>query len=312
MADKGGDDVAFLLWVAFGELVNLTWPVTTLRMAHTLNPAEEAQLLQTIEMFEVIVSSQSDDTQSLEILKEAYTKLHREDDLIGTSKRIAQAYLQHGQLSSAILEYETILQLRPNDDDVRTALTQIEDKANSAVAQPPVDPSVLPSVSETTMLRRQGKTVVSAEIEDGRKSLEKVFVESKIIAKGDFDLCWQSVDIRIKPQDVAEPFILKLHEKGIYHLEKSLKLLSDKSRMAYLPLDRYDADIDLARGFPVEVCRRWCILPFDRMSKSVLVATANPFNQQAAKEMGEATTHRLLWYVASPVEIMGNLRKAFR
>jgi hypothetical protein len=46
----------------------------------------------------------------------------------------------------------------------------------------------------------------------------------------------------------------------------------------------------LARGFPAEVCRRWCVLPFDRMSKSILVATANPFNQQAAKELAEATT----------------------
>jgi hypothetical protein len=71
-------------------------------------------------------------------------------------------------------------------------------------------------------------------------------------------------------------------------------------------------DIDLARGFPADVCRRWCVLPFDRMSKSILVATANPFNQQAAKELAAATTHRLLWYVAAPGDLTFNLRKAFR
>jgi len=54
------------------------------------------------------------------------------------------------------------------------------------------------------------------------------------------------------------------------------------------------------------------VLPFDRMSKSILVATANPFNQQAAKELSAATTHRLLWYVAAPGDITFNLRKAFR
>lgn len=284
-------------------------------MAAKTNPAEDAQLLQTIEMFEVIVQSQPDDTQSLEILKEAYTKLGRENDLIGTSKRIAQAYLQHGQLSSAILEYETILQLRPNDEDVRTALRQIEEKANNAVVQQAVDPTVLPSVSETTRLRKEGGKILSAvpaDFDDGRKSLQKVFVESKIISAGDFDLCWHTPDLKVAPADVIEPFVQKLHDKNIYHLEKSLKLLSDKSRMAYLPLERYDADIDLARGFPAEICRRWCVLPFDRMSKSVLVATANPFNQQAAKDLAEATSHRLLWYVCSPTEITLNLRKAFR
>src|SRR2546425_10184385 len=100
-------------------------------MASTLNPSEEAQLAQTIEMFEVITQAEPHDYQSLEILKEAYTKLGREKEVIGTSKRIAQAYVQMGQLSSAILEYETILQRHPDDPDVQTALAQIETKANN-------------------------------------------------------------------------------------------------------------------------------------------------------------------------------------
>ena len=137
----------------------------------TLNPGEEAQLLQTIEMFEVIVQSQSGDTQSLEILKEAYSKLGREDDLINTSKRIAQAYLQQGQLSSAILEYETVLQRRPDDADVRTALRQIEEKASSAVVQPANDAVSLASVSETTQVRRKARTAASEDIDDGRKTM---------------------------------------------------------------------------------------------------------------------------------------------
>src|SRR3974390_3850282 len=97
----------------------------------TLTPAEEAQLAQTSEMFEVIPQSQRLDYQALEILKEAYLKLGRERDVIGTSKRIAQAYVQMGQLSSAILEYETVLQRYPNDPEVQEALKRIETKANN-------------------------------------------------------------------------------------------------------------------------------------------------------------------------------------
>ena len=265
-------------------------------------------------MFEVIVQSQPSDTQSLEILKEAYSKLGREDDVVHTSKRIAQAYLQQGQLSSAILEYETVLQRRPEDADVRAALKQIEDRASSAAVQSAAEVTALPSVTDTQMLRRKAKArTLSAEgVDDGRASLHKIYVDSKLITAGDFDLCWRSVDLAAPPSDVVEPFIQTLHEKGIYLIDKSLRLLSDKSRVAYLPLDRYDVDMDLSRGFPAEVCRRWCVLPFDRMSKAILVATANPFNQQAAKELGEATTHRLLWYVAPPNDLIANLRKAFR
>src|SRR5438552_10953470 len=105
-------------------------------MPSTLNPSEEAQLAQTIEMFEVITQSQPHDYQSLEILKEAYSKLGREKDVVGTSKRIAQAYVQMGQLSSAILEYETILQRFPDDPDVQAALLQIESKATKLAMEP--------------------------------------------------------------------------------------------------------------------------------------------------------------------------------
>src|SRR6266700_4184940 len=106
-------------------------------MVSTLSPGEEAQLGQTLEMFEVITQSQPHDYQSLEILKEAYSKLGREKDVIGTSKRIAEAYVQMGQLSSAILEYETILQRCPDDPDVQAALQRIESKATNFPAEQP-------------------------------------------------------------------------------------------------------------------------------------------------------------------------------
>src|SRR5713226_2113201 len=114
-------------------------------MPSTLNPGEEAQLAQTIEMFEVITQSQPQDYQSLEILKEAYSKLGREKDVVGTSKRIAQAYMQSGQLSSAILEYETILQRFPNDPDVQAALREIENKATNLASQPSINDMSAPA-----------------------------------------------------------------------------------------------------------------------------------------------------------------------
>jgi tetratricopeptide (TPR) repeat protein len=281
-------------------------------LAATLNPGEETQLLQTIEMFEVIVQSQPSDCQSLEILKEAYTKLGREADVIRTSKRIAEAYTQMGQLSSAILEYETVLQRRPNDEDVQTALRKIEDTANNASSQSLIEPAALAPLKETNTSRLKKKTREDGEVEDGQKTMRKIFVDGKIISAGDFDLCWHPADMSAPPQDVKEPFIQILHDKNILTIEKSLRLLTDKSRTGFLPLDRYEADMELLRGFPADVCRRWCVVPFDRMSKAVLVATANPFNQQAAKELSEATSLRLLWYLAMPSELITLCRKAFR
>lgn len=283
----------------------------------TTSTEDEAQLKQTIEMFEVIVQSQPNDCQSLEILKEAYKKLGRDQEVISTSKRIAQAYMQLGQLSSAILEFETVLQQAPNDADVQAALKSIQDTASDMSAQPidGFEPAALTPVNgakapETKAARPSA--AAAPEGTDGRDTMRKIFVDGKQISAGDFDLCWRTSDPATPVKDVIEPFILALSGRGVYPLERSLKLLTDKSRLGYLPLDKYDVDIDLTRGFPADVCRRWCVLPFDRMSKAMLVATANPFNQQAAKELAQATSYRLLWYLASPNDLIANLRKAFR
>src|SRR5437764_9019746 len=130
-------------------------------MASTLTPSEEAQLGQTIEMFEVITQSQPQDYQSLEILKEAYSKLSREADVISTSKRIAQAYVQMGQLSSAILEYETILQRFPDDPDVQTALKDIESKANNFPINGNGDVLSAARSGNTAIIRAPGRHVPS-------------------------------------------------------------------------------------------------------------------------------------------------------
>lgn len=285
-------------------------------MATTLSQGEETQLAQTIEMFEVITQSQPHDYQSLEILKEAYSKLGRQPDVINTSKRIAQAYVQMGQYSSAILEYETILQQLPNDPDVQSALKDIESKANNVTVEPHLGETTIVSKSaaapQTTANKAAAGKATSSEVEDGRKSMYKVFVDGKVVTAADFNLCWHKTDPTVPPNGVIEPFIQILADKGIQPVDKSIKLLTDKTRIAYLPLERYDIDIDLARGFPASTCQRWCVLPIDRMSKSVLVATANPFNQQAAKELAEATSNRLIWYLVQPAELIKYLRKTFR
>lgn len=280
----------------------------------TLSPEEEAQLQQTIEMFEVIVQSQPNDCQSLEILKEAYSKLGREPDVVNTSKRIAHAYMESGQLSSAILEFETVLQRCPDDADVQAALKQIEDRASNMGGQAGGVESAAMTVPPDGAkgAAKRDNASVNGGIDDGRKLMRKFFVDSKVISAGDFDLCWHNVDAMMSPTEAVPPFIQVLHEKGILQLDQSLKVLVEKSRTAYLPLEHYDVDIDLLRGFPMATCRRWCVVPFDRMSKAVLVATANPFNQQAAKEIAAATSHRLVWYLSPPSDLLANLRKAFR
>ena len=279
-------------------------------MAGTLTANEEAQLLQTIEMFEVITLSQPMDYQSLEILKEAYSKLGRESDVVSTSKRIAEAYVQLGQLSSAILEYESVLQRSPDDPDVKAALGELESKANSFGTGEQTE--FLEKASASAALKKAAEGTSFIEIEDGRQQMQKIFVEAKLLAANDFDLYWPTVSMNAKLNGPIEPFIQVLAERQVVPLDKSLKLLCEKARIAYLPIEKYDVDVDVVRTFPREACMRWCILPFDRMSKTTLIATANPFNKHALRDLENHCKGRVIWYLTSPAELIRTVKKLFR
>lgn len=279
----------------------------------SLTANEEAQLMSSIEMFEVIAQTDPKDHESLEILKEAYSKLGREKDVINTSKRIAQAYVQQGQLSSAIMEYESILQRFPNDAEVQAALAEIESKAiNFSAPLTVAETEFAAKEPEKPAKTKAGGKAVRAEVDDGRQAMHKIFVEGKMLSAGDFDLNWPAPNLNEPPEQTVEPFIQALVNKGLLPLETSLKLICDKSRLGFLALDKYDLDVELARRYPRDVCLRWCVLPFDSMSKSVLAATANPFNKQATRELEEAGATRVIWYICPPPDLLKAVKKVFR
>jgi len=101
-------------------------------LEHTPTPEEQAQILQTIEMFEVITRTQPDDYQSLEILKEAYTKLGRMEDTLRTARKLAEAYFNVGSYALAMQECEMLLGHDPNAPEVLAMLGDIESRLQAA------------------------------------------------------------------------------------------------------------------------------------------------------------------------------------
>jgi len=104
-------------------------------LEHTLSEEEHSQIVQTIEMFEVILQTQPDDYQSLEILKEAYAKVGRKDDSLKTSRRLAEAYFNSGSYTMAMQECEAILVKEPNAPEILAMLGDIEARLHSAGQQ---------------------------------------------------------------------------------------------------------------------------------------------------------------------------------
>src|SRR5258708_2728330 len=89
---------------------------------------EHEQLLQTIEMFEVITQANPQDCQSLEILKDAYLRVGKPQESLTVARKLADTYVELGQYSAAMLEYEGILQKAPDNPEVIAALSEVEER----------------------------------------------------------------------------------------------------------------------------------------------------------------------------------------
>jgi hypothetical protein len=98
----------------------------------TLSPEEQEQILQTIEMFEVIVQANPQDCQSMEILKDAYVRLGMKKEMVNITKRLARTFTELGQLSTAMLEYELIHKVQPEDVEVIALMGDLEEQMNKA------------------------------------------------------------------------------------------------------------------------------------------------------------------------------------
>lgn len=300
-------------------------------MPNKLTPEETQQLRDTIGMFEVICQSSANDIDSLQILKEAYSKLEQDDDIVGVSKRLAKAYMLSGQFTEAVLQYESILDLRPDDPDVRQALSEMV--GQTEVAPPPV-PQKRTGEADTAKLTKSGSaqgtaasgtqpTVTSASLapsvpsstgEDGINHMRKLLVvESKLIAGTDFNKFWKAAEAPANPTEVISSFVGLATDSGAPKPEDVLKAICTASKCCFLPIERYDVDTDTLRRFPKETCFRWCVLPFDTMAKSTyLVATTNPWNVLAERELLGANPGRVVWYIAHPVELKRLIAKFCR
>ena len=292
-------------------------------MATKISEEETSQILRTVEMFEAITESQPDDSQSLEILKEAYNKLDRQADSLRISRKLADAYVQLGQISQAILEYEGILKATvstsPDDSKTRAALVELESKLASLTA---LQPSGAAPSAEGSKLR----ATVSAAPTGPSPALPR-----HKPADGDAALAEMLVAEKVATPDMIQPLLQRLRTERTTALQKGQTLtlvqllvdeqaakledilvaLVNRSGLPYLPLSVYDVDHDTACLLPREVCFQHCIIPFDVISRSVLIATANPFDTAVREQVRTMVNYNPIWYVSSPGDITHALRHAY-
>jgi hypothetical protein len=303
-----------------------------------ISSEEQEQILQTIEMFEVIVQANPQDCQSMEILKDAYMRVGKKQQMLTIARKLADTHLSLAQYSSALLEYEGILQHEPDNPEIMAALGEVEEKlAKSGQARPipqttpsAIDLDFRSAVAETGTLMTTAQTQRSeaaragafnpADVDigasaDGNESLAKFLIQHRLAPE---EIVALSLDRVLKRNrelaagSVAASLVDEVVRRGDLDLELLLCGLIDRAKFAYIPLEYYDVDRQVVRMLPETLTLGRLIVPFDVISRTIMIATANPFDASAKEAVQQLLDYNIQWHLASPAAIIKVLGDTYR
>jgi hypothetical protein len=89
----------------------------------------------------------------------------------------------------------------------------------------------------------------------------------------------------------------------------ALGVVQNKCNLPYLPLGYYDVDRDVAVTLPKDVACHFCVIPFDLISRSVLIATANPFDLASQEIVKSFIGQHIFWYLSPPADIVTAIQR---
>jgi hypothetical protein len=295
----------------------------------TLSEDERSQILQTIEMFEVITQTQKDDYQSLEILKVAYQRLGKNVEATGISRRLAEAYYKAGSFSLAMQECETVLVMEPNSPEMLSMLGEIESRlqeASQTTSETGPDNALTEAgytaptggATASRLLevggRKSGearKQISAEESELGNDQLGKFLIVQQMFSEDEVSAALKKVkkvNKALSGHMLAASLLDRLCKGDDEKMERVLSALIDRTKFAYVPLEYYDIDRQVVRMLPDELTLHRLFVPFDLISRTIMVAVCNPFDGVAREAVQQSLDYSVAWYLAKPATIIKMLQ----
>jgi hypothetical protein len=297
-------------------------------LEHTLSDDENSQILQTIEMFEAITQTQPDDYQSLEILKEAYNKVGREEDFLRATRKLAEAYFNAGSYALAMQECDVILAKEPNAPEILAMLGEIETRLQAsgkalvnkgAQAGLTVNPAEVAKgeglLIDTTAAHGGDGGKMADLSERGDYHLAKFLIVQQLFPEDQVLAALESVKQLNKDltgQALAVSLLDHLCKDKTNHLDAVLSALIDRTKFAYVPLEYYDTDRQIAPMLPEYLTLNRLFVPFDLVSRTMMVACCNPFDATGREAVQQSLDYTVAWYLARPSSIVKSLQSIYR
>src|SRR4051812_1467250 len=278
-------------------------------------------------MFEVITQTQPDDYQSLEILKDAYNKIAKPDEALRISRKLAEAYFNGGSYTLAMQECESVLLRSPNSPEILAMLGEIETRLQTAgesivnagrtglVAAPHLNLNGNGAATEGGLTELNGKGGPAQLQDRGDEQLAKFLIMQQLVPEETVSTGLETVKQLNKDltgQGLAASLLDKVCQQDTDLLDRVLSQLIDRTKFAYVPLEYYDIDRQVARMLADNLTLGRLIVPFDLVSRTIMMACCNPFDAAGREAVQQSLDYTVTWYLARPVAIVKSLQDIYR
>jgi hypothetical protein len=221
---------------------------------------------------------------------------------------------------------ESILVKQPNAPEILAMLGEIEARLQAS-GEAIVRKNASSVVVEKTSVTGEGSLIdvdvgrdkhlgrVANLHERGDDHLAKFLIVQQLFAEEEVNAALENVKHANKDltgQAMAISLLEELCKQDVDRLEGVLSALIDRTKFAYVPLEYYDTDRQIAPMLPDYLTLGRLFVPFDLVSRTMMVACCNPFDSTGREAVQQSVDYTVSWYLARPAAITKSLKSIYR
>lgn len=93
--------------------------------------------------------------------------------------------------------------------------------------------------------------------------------------------------------------------------EDVVQALTCQYGFPYLPLANYEIAPEVVATVPRSVCKQYCLVPIDKIGRSLTLAMVNPLNVQALEDVEKVTDCSVQAFVSTATEINSAINRYY-
>jgi type IV pilus assembly protein PilB len=137
------------------------------------------------------------------------------------------------------------------------------------------------------------------------KQLGEILVERGIINRAQLE---SALSIQREQNLLLGEALVSLKHTTEEHI---VQALTSQYGFPYLPLSNYEISPEVLSSVPVAICVKYCLIPIDRIGKSLTLAMSNPLNLSALEEV-ESESHCMVQaFVSTATDIKAAIKRYY-